>query len=129
MYSEGDSTAAIENFNKAMEIDSTGIIANIAEKNIWVMTSDLDESISFFSIYPNPNRGSFSLRMSEGFKEEKIELRLYNSSGQLVLNKNLHYPQDSHEFYINAPDLIPGLYYLLVVTGEKILNGAIIIQR
>jgi len=129
LYSEGDSTAAIENFNKAIEIDSTSIIADIAEKNIWVVTSDIDESISFFSIYPNPNNGLFILRMDEGFTEGKVKLKLYNSSGRLIMNKNIYNLQYSNEFSINIVELPSGLYHLQIVTKKQMLSGSIIIQK
>jgi len=84
---------------------------------------------SIFSIYPNPNDGSFILRIGNGFRDEKIELRMYNTNGRMIMNKILYHQQDSNEFHINSPDLISGLYHLQIVIGEDIRNKAIIIQK
>lgn len=128
-FNEGDSTAAIENFQNAIDIDPTSCIADIAEKNLWVATSVIDEKISIISIYPNPNNGSFILRMHERFTAERVKLRLYNSSGQLVINRDLYYPQGSTEFYIDATELESGFYHLLMIDGKKMYNETVIIQK
>jgi len=52
-----------------------------------------------------------------------------SSASESVYHKNLHFLQNSNEFYIEAPDLIPGLYHLQVVTGEKVLIGSKIIHK
>jgi tetratricopeptide (TPR) repeat protein len=98
---------------------------------VYIAVTDVKSTTgnSIFSIYPNPNDGSFNLSVGDGFKKEKIELRLYNTNGRMVMNKILHYPQDSDEYYINTPDLISGLYHLQIVIGEKIHDEVIIIQR
>jgi hypothetical protein len=67
--------------------------------------------------------------MSEGFKEEKVELRLYNSSGGLVMNKNIYNLQYSNELRINIVELPPGFYYLQILTRKEMFSGPIIIQR
>jgi len=84
---------------------------------------------SLYSIFPNPNDGSFVIRLSEEITSDMVELKLYNSSGRLVFSENIHYPQASYEHNVNATDLKSGPYHLLLFDGKKIYNQTSIIQE
>ncbi len=72
-------------------------------------------------IYPNPvNNGSFMLKLGNN-KFNRINLRIFNSTGSEVLNK-------SYNNYLNSAILIetklrPGIYFVNIVTDNVMLSS------
>jgi hypothetical protein len=59
-------------------------------------------------LYPNPNRGQFSIQV-DGRSEAKM-LYIINEAGQIVKKLNL----DSRQNNITLSGLSPGLYYIQI---------------
>lgn len=72
----------------------------------------LDENVSL-SIYPNPNKGSFTLKTNASATTEAV---LVNQLGQEVLRKKI----ESAEMAIDL-NLPSGVYFLKIVSPEKVL--------
>ena len=72
-----------------------------------------------------PNPFGQTLEISIEVPEEKaIEVRLYNTKGQLVLQEKKAFSQS---FNVDTTPLSEGLYYLQVIQGErKVLNSKVI---
>jgi hypothetical protein len=69
------------------------------------------------TIYPNPSKGVFTIKS----QTKKGELEIYNSIGERVYSEKLK----SETIYLNHP---PGIYFVKVSDGEKVLSQKLIIQ-
>jgi hypothetical protein len=75
------------------------------------------------SVYPNPNNGSFKLKIDHQIN--KGELILINSVGQKVYEKEIFQGMND----INTIDLSIGLYnYILVLETQEIFSGKLSIE-
>jgi hypothetical protein len=79
------------------------------------------------NIYPNPNKGSFSLELSTG-KAGSTDFSIINSLGQSVY-------QDSHTTsagksfkYIEIKNMLPGFYYLSIRKDNKTIIRKLVVQ-
>ena len=73
-----------------------------------------------FSIYPNPNRGSFELYVPNQFVSE---LKLWNLTGKEI---SFSYGKTQTGFAVSGLDLLPGMYYLsLKYTDGQIVTKTI----
>lgn len=83
-----------------------------------------EESKESWSIYPNPNTGTFSfLKLEEG----TVDISVYNALGEIVINER-------HEVINNMPyagckDLIPGVYLVRVLFNETSKYQKMIISK
>lgn len=80
------------------------------------------------SIYPNPNSGSFYLKLSKELASSDTELRIYNSGGQLVLTQSIPATPMENGHLINLTDIPVGMYHLLLVSNEAVFNLPLIIH-
>jgi hypothetical protein len=71
-------------------------------------SADYSESI----LYPNPNSGEFSIKISENRKNEKLEIAIFDITGRLVWTKKKAV-EDSNEFQLKN-DLKDGMYLVKV---------------
>ncbi len=81
------------------------------------------------SIYPNPNNGSFILKYNIAYVPLKITL--LNLLGEQIDFYNI--PTNNGEFVVNLPldqsgKVSQGIYFMQVLTEDKIVNKKIIIQ-
>ncbi len=74
--------------------------------------NDYDDS-DRFSIYPNPNQGSFTINIS-AMPGEKADLKLYNSLNDLVWKHSVTDMANDYAERINLMDIPAGLYYLKI---------------
>lgn len=76
-----------------------------------------------FGILPNPNQGNFTVYY-EPEKISDLKLQIFNLQGKVVFedtqNKQLKYSKD-----INI--LIPGIYHIRLVTGDKIFKEQVLV--
>jgi hypothetical protein len=82
------------------------------------------------SIYPNPNNGSFNMRLS-GFSEgSRLEIHMRNITGKEVLNRQIMTGMDeSVELRFNEQDVLqPGIYLILIVSESNIYTKKIIVK-
>jgi hypothetical protein len=75
-----------------------------------------------FSIFPNPTNEV--LNISQSFFSEKIEMRLLDMSGRLVLSDQLNAPQHQIDLTI----LSQGVYNLTLIENNQILTSFKVIK-
>jgi hypothetical protein len=75
-----------------------------------------------FSIFPNPTNEV--LNISQSFFSEKIEMRLFDMSGRLVLSDQLNAPQHQIDLRI----LSQGVYNLTLIENNQILTSFKVIK-
>lgn len=76
-----------------------------------------------FGIFPNPNHGTFTFVTSESLKNATASV--LNIQGQEVANISLN---ESNEQTIQLPALSNGVYFIKVMSADKIATQRIVIQ-
>jgi outer membrane protein assembly factor BamB len=84
---------------------------------------DIDKTFNRISIYPNPNSGQFNIRILNAFDQD-IQLRIYNSLGQLILSKQYDIFSDDQLIPINE-SIERGLYFVNISMGNEIFTKKI----
>lgn len=78
-------------------------------------------------IYPNPNKGEFTIQLDSNFSNE-VQIIIYNNQGQQVLSKNNQILKNDKSINLSLDNLRSGLYYLKVLDGKKYKVGKLIIE-
>ena len=78
-------------------------------------------------VYPNPNDGNFTIDFIAG-KETRIEVFLYNTVGQVALNKIFTSAEDRFLETMDVKHLPKGVYYLKIVTDGGTVVEKIVIE-
>ncbi len=89
----------------------------------WIGTAENTSGITRLMIVPNPNRGSFHLRITDP-ETRILALRVADISGKMVFDRDL--PVGGEELAGIRLDLVPGIYFLAAVhekgtTVEKLV--------
>lgn len=80
------------------------------------------------AVYPNPNRGTFSLKLSNLSAPEKAQIRIYTYDGKKIQERE-EWVIPEEEIIFNETDLIPGIYLLeCQIKGIKILEKVFVRQ-
>jgi large repetitive protein len=88
-------------------------------------TPELDSAeLQHFIAYPNPFRSGFTLGFDNIYGVNKIEIEVYNMSGQLIFAKDEGYAlPGSNNFSINlSPNTPTGVYIAVLKSDKKILK-------
>jgi|GEM_PF-6950146 len=93
-------------------MDTTLYISNTITVNKSVSVKDISKNTGVH-IYPNPNKGSFTLQFSEE-SEQTVSLEVINIYGRIIYNKTISRKKQT----IALPDITHGLY-LLRVSGKS----------
>ena len=88
---------------------------------------------SFITVYPNPTSGTKAMVKYKFKKVGKVNMEIYNLSGQRLLLKKLPVDDCSKEniSVIELGDLrlLPGMYLIRINNGDEILKAKIIILK
>ncbi len=89
------------------------------EANLQYTTTESELGPKFPSISPNPiHSGSGELSLPEGFLGQDISLDIFNSSGQMVLKKDI--PKVSQStVHLDLSELRPGMYYIRLNSMDR----------
>jgi len=91
-------------------------------------TSIHDESGIEMSIYPNPNKGTFNLRLYSP-DQETIALSIRNMIGESILVEERIPIKGEMRRTINLESLPEGIYFLLIKAGDYTRTEKIILQK
>ncbi|MEZ5059372.1 MAG: PKD domain-containing protein [Saprospiraceae bacterium] len=107
--------------------NSCGSVTKTEE--ITVRTSSLTESkdFYFFRVFPNPNRGIFTLEIS-GKPQKELQVEIYNVLGQKVFSQIEDFNTGRLKKEYNHLNLIPGAYTLKVGHQNDWVNRKLIIE-
>jgi len=76
----------------------------------------------YFKVYPNPTSGSFTIDQAN-YDGGEVIVRLYNSSGQIVLQKAIQQKQITMN-----PNIPSGVYQLEIIKGENSYSDQLIFR-
>ena len=118
-----DNNAAI--YPNAVDIPNNGIDENC--DGIDAVISNV-EDLAYFSltIYPNPASDLLVLNFEEGFKNNLL-LRLFDSSGKMIIEKHIHQSTTTNAIDVSAID--NGAYILQLSDGKSIGRKNILIMH
>jgi len=85
----------------------------------------LKDITSFLLVYPNPNRGDFTVAINQLHVEN---IKITNVLGQVLYNENPNNASGGITRQINLQGVSKGLYFLQVLSSEGTLNKKIIIE-
>lgn len=72
---------------------------------------------SRLSVYPNPNMGSFTLKMSD-FINTEVQVTIVDLLGRKLVTKTANL-RSNNELEMNASELHPGTYHVLVTDSDR----------
>ena len=72
-----------------------------------------------FELYPNPNKGSFTLALND-LSDKRVDLLLYDAFGRVIYKENLAKMKRGIQHKINLEWLSTGTYLLRITDGGKI---------
>jgi uncharacterized repeat protein (TIGR01451 family) len=85
---------------------------------IGVPTTDLSSIVQLFDVYPNPNKGIFTIKLNT-IKSEKIQLNILNYLGQTIKSSLINSTHYAEEF--NLSTMPNGIYLIqLMINGQSI---------
>jgi hypothetical protein len=79
-------------------------------------------------IFPNPSRGSFSIRLT-GFSSSPVSIRLLNPVGDIVASQISECPRSSEIINLSAPVFASGIFILKVRSDNGLIIKKIVINR
>ena len=85
-----------------------------------------DNILNEFTVYPNPNNGSFNVRLN-GQTNEDINIIVFDIRGRQIFNSTYQNTSDFNET-INLNDVHSGVYLMKINSGEKRLTKKLIIK-
>lgn len=85
-------------------------------------SSEFEMGKDVFSLYPNPNDGSFSIQTNS---QNAWDITIYDINGRKVYNKNRLSSLDTK---FSLGKLTSGLYYVKITTKEKVFSEKLIVQ-
>ncbi|MGB4204981.1 MAG: choice-of-anchor J domain-containing protein [Bacteroidales bacterium] len=95
------------------------------EKTDMPDTGILNDSHSFFKLYPNPTTGQFTLEMKESEENQPVRVEIYNILGETEMNLELPVAKQ-YVFDLSAKKR--GIYIVRVIQGKETGTEKIIIH-
>ncbi|MCD6201128.1 MAG: CotH kinase family protein [Bacteroidales bacterium] len=71
-------------------------------------------------IYPNPSKGDFFIQLP-GNVSGRLEVRIYNITGEMVFQRINNIMQDTQKIKIKAGNLIPGMYIIMISDRNHVM--------
>ncbi len=96
----------------------TPISASVLTSSLITSVEDPDADIDYFTLYPNPSRdGNVQIELEDSSKGQVI-VALYNYLGVRLYEKQLLASVDNVITVSDFPMLLPGVYFVIVVSAD-----------
>ena len=114
--------------------DNTRIVNNRIDIGAyeWNIMVDVEEQVITepskpnINIYPNPVKDHATISYNTN-KSELVKIQLYNTSGICVKSIDINNPKSGEQsLTINTNNISPGIYFLHLQTGQKVITKKII---
>jgi PKD repeat protein len=81
-----------------------------------------------FNVYPNPNSGEFTIEISST-ETAAVTYTIINSVGKEIIKKEIRSVGGNQTEQISLGDLASGIYYVIMQSGENVINKKVVIQK
>ena len=85
-----------------------------------------DFELNNFALYPNPNKGDFTLKFNSNSGKD-IDMKVYDISGKLIYTKAYN-PTSNFEENISLKNISSGIYLMTVSDKDKSITRKLIIE-
>ena len=104
--------------------------ATIFQQTVTVLITDTNtpEWLTDFRLFPNPNRGVFSVEMKAA-GEDDIEFSILNPLGQMIHQETIAPQTESTTQGFDLGNVPPGIYWLRIRQGEASKLQKIVVTR
>jgi hypothetical protein len=83
---------------------------------------------SHFTIYPNPNKGQFTLEISSNsHKPQEYQLEIYSVMGKLIHQEQIS-GGASITKQMHLETLSKGVYFIWLRNNDEVLNGKFVVE-
>jgi hypothetical protein len=89
-----------------------------------ILSPDVINSSEIVSVYPNPFSNSLSINLKDMTKNNKYDLKIYNTLGMTMLNVNL----TQQSTILETKNLPSGIYFYKVIVNDNIIQTGRIIS-
>jgi hypothetical protein len=94
-------------------------------QNVCVSSTSIDDQVSKFEVYPNPNNGVFNISFESPLKQN-VTIEVFNMLGNVIYTKTLS--NNIGSFNVELSDISSGVYFIKLDSNEKIFYKKISIQ-
>jgi hypothetical protein len=105
-----------------LSVDQTGIEQCFKT----VIEEPLDEKLL---LYPNPNDGTFTLKVAPSFAAQIISIEVIDKAGRIIHTEDVPDPTSLKDMRICLKDLETGIYLLKVHAGKEFHTRKFVIQN
>ncbi|MCI4671584.1 MAG: T9SS type A sorting domain-containing protein [Bacteroidia bacterium] len=127
-WSNGDTGRVVNNL-----VDGSGTVtvtdnvgcSRVSSFSVTV-SNERSENFSSFSLYPNPNKGQFTLDY-QLIRKEAFEMSIYSTDGKLVYQKSLKESLSGSES-LKLESLPKGVYKLTLRSGVSFLSRSFVLR-
>ncbi len=91
-----------------------------------VSIEDLDNE-EVFTVYPNPNRGLFKVRLATEYQLGEVTIQIHDVTGRIILTDQLYSQGENLERSYDLSSVSPGTYFIRLLTEPGVLTRSIII--
>ena len=106
---------SLDEFRRVIVSATSAVYAGMKKKG---KTSDI-------SIYPNPSKGNFNVRCP-GIDLQTATLSLFNVNGKEI---KINYNINANGFVVQCNDIISGIYFLKVASGDSIFTKKVVVGK
>jgi len=106
-------------------VQPASMLQSVSEQTTGVQTTDLQDASAFFTIFPNPTTGNFTLEVQDFDAIQAIRVEISTMMGERLLQTTLTGRQ-RYEFDLTGFPV--GVYLIRVVAGDKTSVGKLVKQ-
>ena len=103
------------------------VYINILKPGLSTSIADPARSEAAFEVYPNPNNGNFTVKLS-GLKPGPAVTQVYNLAGELVYEKRNEEAGNELAEDVYLRDVSTGLYFIRISAGGQVLTKKILVS-
>ncbi|MGQ0828243.1 MAG: SBBP repeat-containing protein [Bacteroidota bacterium] len=116
-----------QNGSYHVEVDNGGCVTASTPINVLdVGVNEIGGSASL-AIYPNPATNDVTLEF-DLVKVSNVKINLVNIAGQLVFTDDMNQFSGTYKKQINLQEHAKGIYYLQIITDERVINAKVVKQ-
>jgi hypothetical protein len=103
----------------------------VSSTTIYVLIDGINEinSDENVLVYPNPSNGNFMVELSNGLVGNQLQLKVYNTLGQVVFSSDEKIPGVAFKKEIGLKNIAVGVYVVKIKAGPTLINKKLIISE